>query len=298
MSCRAWSSDIVCPDGSSNTALGRMWTARHRLGCLSAAAGGEPMAIIPDADLHVRLPICPHCHCDMPSAALPFHVDACEQLQSMQRREGLQGRSDAMAAADGVAPRQSNFACKWTELVDKAAREVRLLYSEQSDSSSTTLGASRRRDEAFLSAYDAICTNYRLMLLQGYTQEERELPSELLLSEACHLYHACYTRASRLQEASAARAQASGEHSHPAGLAFAWNVAGPWLCHVKAKQLLHTTHPGACPRVLPPTVLQKMLSRGRRAASSSEHEPAGGEVEGGAGDDGDDIVSTPWSRCE
>ena len=103
-----------------------------------------------------------------------------------------------------------------------------------------------------------------------------------------HLYLACYNRAS--------------ERGNDA-VAFAWNVAGPWLCYIKARRQLHRQRPGCAPRLLDPSVLTLLMSNARRRAGATAEDEPGGGAEGdaephGAHDDrGDDDISTPWTRA-
>ena len=124
-----------------------------------------------------------------------------------------------------------------------------------------------------------------------------EDPPDELLVEASVLYAVCY------QDAHAKNA-AFGREEH-SGLAFAWNVAGPYLMMIKAKARHARERPGMPMRLYCSSVLHRVVgaSKARRIIHGEasdldvdrvvEEESGGGGAEGG-GDD--DFISTPWER--
>ena len=76
--------------------------------------------------------------------------------------------------------------------------------------------------------------------------------------------------------ASLASAQPSRSH---ASLAFAWNVAGPWLCVLKARRQQHAARPGTAPRLVDPTVLLRVLSNRRKGAAPNEADRNGADAD-------------------
>ena len=184
MQCRAWQSDLVWADGTSNSALGKMWAARHGYPPHPPAA-----AVDIDPDLSVPLPVCHVCGCDLPTYAMPFHVALCEANHQLRRPGEPVPPPPPRADAEGSqwGPSQRKFYDKWTGvggsggLVQRAAMDVmRLGVDGGADGGGggggapVSAAASRRKDEAWRRGYDAICERYRHELLGGYTEEERD----------------------------------------------------------------------------------------------------------------------------
>lgn len=111
--------------------------------------------------------------------------------------------------------------------------------------------------------YRAICDQYRAHLLDGYDEYERSRPSELLLCGASILYKVCYENAQQVVQSCPERQPA---------LALAWNVAGPWLCVIKAMRIGQASRPGLPSRPVAATVLRRVIAHKQLPADE-----AGGE---------------------
>ena len=281
MSTRAGDAPVL-PSGSSNTALGKMWCTKDSylpqvgepLGDSDTERHAIPAGITVDVDLQVTLPSCSLCRAQFSPEVLPEHLRCCRRIRELERPGQPIPPDLAPSAAGGWGAVERAFHEKWTRLVDEYGKEVKELNASPGDSYGATIR--RRRNEAWLQGYNVICDKYRHKLLDGYTEAERERPSEVLLCEAYHLYAIVYSRGR-------------------SDLAFAWNVAGAYLCFLKARSKGHTVRPGQPPRLTDPAMLQRVLSNARRCKSVPSKEVGdGGEREA---DVDDDFISTPWTRC-
>lgn len=278
---RAFEGEEICRDGSSNSALGKMWGARNRYlnadgALLVFGETGERPGL--DEELRVLLPTCTLCSRAVAEEAVGEHLFCCKRLHQLQQQSDEKLPPDErLISLSGESEAERQFHTKWVGHCAEAARELKALKTLVDDGGKRRAGSSlRRKDEVFMRGYLQMCDRYRRCLLDDYTEAEHERPCGKLLAEVWHLYAVVYSS------------------SAPSlGLAFVWHVAGPYLCHLKARHRHHLTHPGAPPRLTDPGMLVKVLSNAKRAVVPSE-ETEGAEPE--ADPDGD-VVSTPWTRC-
>ena len=91
------------------------------------------------------------------------------------------------------------------------------------------------------------------------------------------------------------------------GLAFAWNIAAPYLIIIKVRAQHAKAYPGVPIRLVSSSVLHRVLGAGkmrRRLQDATDidaddhlREEGGGERGGGEAQADEDFISTPWSRC-
>ena len=231
-------------EGASNSLLARMWAYVRRV--MAEDAEGRVADVVDiDPDLRVELPRCELCGHDVAPAALAEHRKGCGEIATLKRQ--LELATGVRAPPVPLPDRKVKWhERKWRTLLDAAARDLKWL-----DRSCPVGLGNGKRAPSYWSAYHATCDQYRQNLLQDYSLEERQQPSEVLLSEACALYVDLY---GRLRDK-------AGDGLR---LSFAWDVAGPYLNYVKASAKQREMRPGAPPRPMDPTVLEQLLSKGPR----------------------------------
>jgi hypothetical protein len=182
------------------------------------------------------------------------------------------------------------FYDKWRDLIALAISELSSLW-QRSLGRTTSAGARQKYDAAFAHAKLALFDRYRQHLLESYDEGERERPAHVLLCEASHVYLAAYGFQGNEQACHQARE-------------LAWQIAGSYLVLIKFMREQHDVRPGMAPRGLVAAAqLPRILARrgnlphdldGELAAEGLAVVEAG---DGGSIEDGDELVSTPWSRC-
>ena len=241
------------------------------------------------------------CACDkaFSRAEHAVHEPLCVEISEM-RGKPLQRRV-------GPQPSWTKFHTekhdKWTVIYREYNARVRQLSERSRGGAVAAAGAVGKPDE-WQAGYNAILADCRAQLvgMGDYSEDELENPSDKLLVEASLVYLVCY------QEATAKNLD-NGREAHT-GLAFAWNVAGPYLLHLKVRAQQHRDHPGKASRPIKGEMLHRVVGAGRTrrlqqglhdAVDPIDTDDLADDItdDGSAGGGGDDdFISTPWSRCE
>lgn len=266
---------LMLPDGSSNSALGRLWCKREQLQLPSIDD-----AVCTDPDLDFGLPKCAVCGLECGAEELSMHTRMCRRLYELQHP-----RQSPPAVAHGTewGAVRRGFYEKWQPLIVEANRELSKLW-QRSYGSAASAGARRKYDAAHAHAKLAVFEKYRQRLLESYDEGERERPAHMLLCEASHVYQAAYAHASQ---------------GNKQVLELAWQIAGWYLVLIKHSREQHASRPGMAPRGLVTTAqLPRILARrGQLSRELAAETLDVVDVDGGGIDDGEELISTPWSRC-
>ena len=279
----------VQPDGSSNSAMGRLWCKRRQLRLSSEedTPGGGC-----DADLDFGLVKCHICGLECGAEELRMHVRCCCQLHEL-RYPGQPLPSEPLPSEPRGrewGPVRIRFYDKWRALIALAIGELSSLW-QRSLGRTTSAGARQKYDAAFAHAKLALFDRYRQHLLESYDEGERERPAHVLLCEASHVYLAAYGFHGNEQACQQARE-------------LAWQIAGSYLVLIKFMREQHGVHPGMAPRGLVAAAqLPRILARRGNLPHDLDGELAAEGLavveasDGGGVEDGEELVSTPWSRC-
>lgn len=154
---------------------------------------------------------------------------------------------------------------KWAGRVSEYGREVVQLtqrYDQRVDEG---------KSHGWGREYKALLASYREQLLSEYSEAARELDEmraadgecRRLLCEAAMLAKVVYDRADRKMQTGGYPHMSSGS-----GLAFAWNVAGDYLCHLKAQGVNRST--GRPLKAVDADRLCSAVAARRRAAAAEE----------------------------
>ena len=278
----------VQPFGSSKSALAKLWR-NAKAGCSKAAATGQAPSM--DKDLEcAALPECAYCQEPFGRGEIKAHEKACRLLYAHLHHDLPPRRAERLPGPGAWSRQQIAMYEKWTVLNKSYGQEMQELF--RSD------GGAKNGDgvksEGWSTSYNAIIARYQEKLLGKYDDYEREHPPDALLLEASMLYAVCYNKAG------ATNARFDRDISQ--GLSFAWQVAGPLLCYLKASKVHHRAQASTTMRLTDTSVVNRLLGstknvsrRAQEATDPDAGEQNGAEEEGGACDD--EFASTPWSRC-
>jgi hypothetical protein len=261
--------------GTSRSALGRMWRSALEGGRLDGGHPRERGAAEMDADMHsVRLHECPVCQEEFSRAVIREHERCCRRIYAL---EGTPLPPVRQPPAFGA--RHLGMLKKWGAIYSTYKQEVRMLQ-----------GDGRGAGE-WQAAYTAVLVRCRQQLFGDYDEHELQNPPDELLLEASAVYAVCYQNAGSTNES-------FGREAHM-GLAFAWNVAGPYLLHLKVRAEASKDHPGAPARLVKGEILHRVLGAGKSRRQLQDVTDLAGEEGGDAkapAEGEDEIILTPWTR--